>query len=438
MPTSYATFRTFVGVAKDSINATLSSSIAAAATSLPLQNTVGTTGTLTTSGATYTAIIFDGFLTDTVACSGNLTGGAIACAATANAHSANVYIAFQLTASVGPTDYIPVESFQPIDMIAQLIDATSRGYAAKTFGVQPGMRHGTWDISGAVFPDTFGHILGAHLGADTVTGAGPYTHKFSANNSGTYQPTHYILYDLNGYNTRVFAGTLCSELTITFDPSKLVSYTEKDCVGVGSTPDALASHFEVYETSFDPSKLVSYTSKWLARASGVLPTPTQSFSAIVPVPSWMAVLSLNSAVVGNIKTFAVTSTREDSQVVDTITGNQDPYTIFAGEQECKGKCTSIKQDDGILNYYAGAVPLTQPPISLVLTNGTGASQTGLTVQLTKVAVSNVVTKHKGAPLVEEDFDILGIANSTDGTPGGGQAPAQFQLVNAVSSAGTYV
>src|SRR5579871_720751 len=404
MPTSYATFRTFVGVAKDSINATLSSSIAAAATSLPLQNTVGTTGTLTTSGATYTAIIFDGFLTDTVACSGNLTGGAIACAATANAHSANVYIAFQLTASVGPTDYIPVESFQPIDMIAQLIDATSRGYAAKTFGVQPGMRHGTWDISGAVFPDTFGHILGAHLGADTVTGAGPYTHKFSANNSGTYQPTHYILYDLNGYNTRVFAGTLCSELTITFDPSKLVSYT----------------------------------SKWLARASGVLPTPTQSFSAIVPVPSWMAVLSLNSAVVGNIKTFAVTSTREDSQVVDTITGNQDPYTIFAGEQECKGKCTSIKQDDGILNYYAGAVPLTQPPISLVLTNGTGASQTGLTVQLTKVAVSNVVTKHKGAPLVEEDFDILGIANSTDGTPGGGQAPAQFQLVNAVSSAGTYV
>src|SRR5579871_1177568 len=53
---------------------------------------------------------------------------------------------------------------------------------------------------------------------------------------------------------------------------------EKDCVGVGSTPDALASHFEVYETSFEGSKLVSYTSKWLARASGVLPTPTQSFS----------------------------------------------------------------------------------------------------------------------------------------------------------------
>ncbi len=400
----FPTFRTFVGVAKDSINAQLSAATDVGATSLPLQNTVGTTGTLTTSGATYSAIIFDGANTEVVACSGNLTGGAIACAATANKHSVNCYVAFQLTASIGPTDFIPIESFQPNDVITQLIDKSLRGYSAETYGVQPGDRHGDWTIAGTVFPDTFGYILGAHFGADAVTGAGPYTHKFSVNNAGTYQPSHWLLYELNGYNCRVFAGSFCSEVSITLEPNQLVKYT----------------------------------SKWLTRASGVLTTPNQSYSTVTPMPAWLAAVTLNGTTIGNATHLEATFTRAQSEAVPALTGNQDPSTLFGGPQTAKGKFTIIKADDSVLQFYLGATPLTQPALSVALSAGSGGSATGLTLQWSQIAVTNVVPKLQGQALVEEDCEFEGVANSTDGAPGTGSAPGQVQIVNAHSSSSQYV
>lgn len=398
----FPTFRTFVGVAKDSINAQLSAKIAAAVTSLPIQNTIGTTGTLTTSGATYTAIIFDGANTETVACSGNLAAGAIPCAATANAHSANCYVAFQLTASVGPTNYIPIETFTPNDEVTQLIDKSLRGYAGETYGIQPGNRKGSWDVVGTVFPDTFGYICGAHFGSDVVTGASPYTHTFATNNAGTYQPAHYLLYALNGYNTRVFAGSICTDIVLTFDPAQFVKYN----------------------------------AKFITRASGVLSTPTQSFSGITPVPSWQAAITLAGTATGKLKTLDATFTRTQSAVVDALTGNQDPYALFAGPQTLTGKFVAVKEDDGVFNYYAGVAPLTQPVLKLALTVGTGPSQTGIVVQASQAALKNVIIKLQGQPFVEEECEFEGVMNATDANTG--QAPGQIQLINAVASATTYV
>src|ERR1700677_4026471 len=116
-------FTTYAGYALDNTNAQLTSGIIATATSLPItnENFVGT-NPLLASGASYSAIIIDGPLTEVVALTGNLSAGAVPCAATANAHSEWVYVVFQLTASIGPTAFFPLETFKPSDTYDQLYD----------------------------------------------------------------------------------------------------------------------------------------------------------------------------------------------------------------------------------------------------------------------------------------------------------------------------
>ena len=58
-PTALSSFKAYVGIAADRINGMLTSTISAAATSLPLTNTNGTTGTISSAGSTYTATIVD-------------------------------------------------------------------------------------------------------------------------------------------------------------------------------------------------------------------------------------------------------------------------------------------------------------------------------------------------------------------------------------------
>src|ERR1039457_3968544 len=121
-PTALSSFKAYVGIAADRINGMLTSAISAAATSLPLTNTNGTTGTISSAGSTYTATIVDGALTAATVCTGNFPSGAIACTATTNAHSAYAYVVFQLTASAGPTAYLPLETWTPDDVYEQLYD----------------------------------------------------------------------------------------------------------------------------------------------------------------------------------------------------------------------------------------------------------------------------------------------------------------------------
>lgn len=398
-----ASYRAYVGVAKDSINASITSAVVATATSLPIQNLIGTTGTLTTSGATYTAFIIDGVNTESTACTGNLTAGAIPVTALANNHSANVYVYFQLTASVGPTDYIPVEKFDPVDEYAQLMDKSMKGSMVETWGVQQGNRRSTWTMDGALFPDTAGYLMGAHFGADAITGAGPYTHKFSVNNAGTYQPTPYVLYFYDAVNTRVFAGSKCNEITL----------------------------------SLDPAQLVKFSAKWIGRASGVVANPTSSFSAIVPLPAWTSLVTLAGTATGKLQTFEVTLTRQAAQDIAALQGIQDPYSVWVGAEVATGKFLAVKEDDTLYNYYGGTNVPTQPTLTLASTVGTGAPQVGLTIQFTKTAVTSLKTLTSKS-YIEEEMTFEGVANTTDGTPGTGSSPVLIQLVNAKSTAATFV
>jgi hypothetical protein len=396
-------YKSYVGLAADRVNAMLTSAITTAAVSLPLQNTVGTTGTLTTTGATYSAIIVDGVNTETVACSGNLTAGAIACGATANAHPANVYVYFQLTASIGPTAYIPLEKFDPVDTYAQLLDESYRGSAVKTVGAVAGMRTSAFDLSGAVFADTVGYLLGGVFGSEDFTAGTPATHAFGVLNTAAsqFQPVPYVLYNFDGYNTRIFAGGKFTDLTLTLDPTKLMMYT----------------------------------AKFMGRASGVVTTPTVSFSTLTTVPSWTGAMTIAGAVTLKCLTFDITFTREESEEIPTLLGIQDPYSVFVGPLTAKGKVTYVKEDDTQLANYFNE---TQPAIVISSAQGTGGTATALNVQMTKCNYNTAKVGMQGKSYVTEEIDYEGIANTTDATTaGGGLSPAKVTLKNVVAT-GVYV
>src|SRR6185437_9482188 len=93
-----SSYRSFTGVFKDTINANLSTNYPSGSTAIVLQNVVGTPANL------QTMTIVDGPLTEQVAVSNYVSGTkTVTVGATANAHSANVYVFFQVTAGIGPT-----------------------------------------------------------------------------------------------------------------------------------------------------------------------------------------------------------------------------------------------------------------------------------------------------------------------------------------------
>ena len=396
-------FTTYVGYALDKVNAQLSSSVIATATSLPITNGNGTTP-LATSGASYSAIIIDGPLTETVALTGNLSGGAVPCAATANAHSEFVYIVFQLTSSVGPSTYFPLETFKPSDAYDQLYDMAVVGSLVDNRGAVAGVRTSTWDIGGAFFADTFPYFLGAVNGAEDYTPGSPNLHAFSVNNSVSTlypaQPARVIIYNYDGYNTRLFCGRVTD-------------------VGI----------------TFDPKQLIKFTAKFLGRASGVVANPTKAFSAIVPLPSWTGYATIGGSDVGKILTADITFSRGEVEAIPTLSGIQDPWDIFLGALSTKGKFSLVFDDDTQQSNYYNE---TQPTVQLKFTRGTGASQQYLLIHMASCNYDKADITQQGKSYVTNDIEFTGIGNSTDATAAGtGLSTSKVTVANAVASGTTY-
>lgn len=390
-------YKTFVGLALDRVNAVLGAPVAAAATSLPLISTVGTTGTITTAGATYSAIIVDGPNTEIVACSGNLTTGAIAVGALANAHPIGTYVFFQLTASKGPTAYMPLTTFAPADEYAQLLNQAYYGSAVKTAGAVQGKRSSTWDIGGDLFIDTVGYLFGGIFGCEDFTAGTPNMHLFAVNNVAQCQPTPIVLYNYDGLNTRIFAGGKFSEVGLTLDPAQLMKHT----------------------------------SKFMARASGVVNTPVPSFSALQPVPAWTGYLTVAGSVLLKATAFEITFTRDESEVIPTLQGNQDPYSVWVGPLETKGKVTYVKEDDTQYALWTGE---SQPSLVVSSSQGSGGTATQLNISMNQCNYDSVKIIEQGKSYVTEEVEFEAIGNSTDANvAGGGLSAGRVLLENAIAT-----
>jgi hypothetical protein len=389
MPKS--TFRSFVGIARETGNGVTVTATAAAGTSVTLGPDV--------RGAfanTNRITIYDGPLTETVVISAVATVGAntvLTVGAMTNAHGVGCLVTTLGTASTAPTDYIAVTKFDPADAQVLLEDKGWRGAMVEVYDLVAGPRSATIDLGGDVFCDTVGYVLGGLLGDVVFAGGTPNTHTFSTVNSFAGQAPSYQITDFYGQATwaRQWGGVQFSEF------------------GLKATGDGL----------------LTYDAKATAYASGVVTIPSPTFSAARATPGYAGVVTLNSAAIAQLSSFDLTIKRA-VEVIQNIDGGPDPYRVFDGTVSVDGKASYVMEDDTFLNYYLNN---SQPPLSITWSIGSGAAQLALTVQMTKAAHKNAKV-NRGKSYVAIETDLQGIANTTDAGASGGYSPVKMQLKNS--------
>lgn len=389
-----ATFRSFIGIARELGRTTVSSAIGnAGATSIALVDATG-------FSATSKVTIYDGANTEVVTASA-LVGSTLTVSATLNAHTTpGLLVTTVGTASAGPTDYLPVTKFDPADNQTFAEDKAWRGSLGDINDLVAGPRSAAMDFSGPLYCDTFGYLLGGLLG-DVVFGAGtPNTHTFSALNSGTGQAPSYQLTDFYGANTRQWGGVQFSDIDLKATGDGLVTW---DCKG-------------------------------LSYASGVVATPTSSYSAVRATPGYAGITTVGGTVLSGpagLKSIDL-SIKRAVELIPCIDGGPDPLRVWDGLVGVTGKATYVVDDDTFLNYYLNN---TQPALDIAWNIGTGAAQLGLTLHLSSAA-HHVAKTMRGQAYVTTEADLIGVANTTDAGASGGRSPIKCTLRNAKIS-GTY-
>lgn len=305
---------------------------------------------------------------------------------------------------VAPTDFIPVlaSKLKPADNIDPLYDEGLRGSLVKDYNYIQGRANSTFEFGGPVFADTFGYALGGILGDVTTTGgSAPYTHAFSIKNAtatgADAQPTSFTLTDFYAANVRAYPGIQINNVNFKFTSDGLLDY---DAKGMG----------------------------WLSSTAS---TPTPSFSSVLPYPTWIGTISIG----GTSVAYSTDGNIEMDRPVTPIYGmsnTKNPYQVFLGALETKGKVRFVMENDTqLLNYLNN----TQPAITVNFTQGAGASLTQISFTVTKGAyTTGIIDRSKD--FVEIEVDINAMANTTDTGSTSGYGNIKWTLQNAKPS-GTY-
>lgn len=382
-----STFRSFVGIARELGRSTAVTAIGAAgATTITLDDATGFTNTSKVT-------IYDGPLTEVVTASA-VAGNVLTVSATANAHlTPGVLVTTVGTASAGPTDYIKVTKFDPADDQNFAEDRGWQGSPADLFDLIATNRSSTLDFSGDLFCDTFGYMLSGVFGDVVFTGGTPNQHAFALLTTGTGQPATFQITDFTGATARQYGGVRFDELTVKASGESLVTW---DCKGK-------------------------------AYASGAVSTPTPNLSLIRATPGYAGSVTLAGAATAKLLTFETTFKRQVDPIIN-IDGGPDPYAFWAGDLAAEGKVSYIYPvgDETFLNYY---LQNTQPSLVLAWNIGTGASQVGMTIQMTQAAHTSGKPV-RGKSYLQLDADLKGVANTTDAGASGGKSPAKVILRNA--------
>lgn len=313
---------------------------------------------------------------------------------------------------VVPVGFLAVEKFDWKPVVTMLEDKALRGSMSDdVYNLIQGVKHAEIDMGGPVFGDELGYLLGNLFGADDVTGtAAPFAHKFSLLNSGTGQPGTLSLTQRYGlestHQARVFSGTAFSEVGFTFNAE---------------------------------SELLKYTAKAMSWDSQVATaTPTATFTAVKPLPSWQAVLGVGGPASGGTQVLNVASGefnfKRQVKPYFTAQGSQNPYVMQRG---------ALSGDFKLKFVADGETPLTnlenntQLQHQFLLSNGlAGANLVSIQIDIQQGAYTEA-TPGFGSEAVE--WDVVGrcVLNTTNVGASGGYGPATVTLQNAIAS-GTFV
>lgn len=384
--------RSALGVYKHVANGLLGTAASATDTSLTLvtETIVGTfvgTGSVT---------IFDGDNTETVTASA-FSSPTLTVSALANDHPAGVLVSIT-AASAAPSDFIPVNTFTPADNLTQLLDQNYRGSMVDTYDLVLGPISGTYDTGGDFIADPFGYILGAFFGDVATTGSSaPYSHVFAALNTGSGQPTPYMVTDIEPVQARAYPRMQCSDLSIIYDAQKQVSWT----------------------------------AKFAGNMSAPVSQPTKSYTTDRIIPGWTVATTIGGTYTPTLQSAQVDFTRKVT-VVNTMDGSQNPYRTWVGPVACTGKATFVYEDETQLKNYLNN---TQPSLVLDFTTGSSSSLRELKIQMSRCAYS-AATKTRTGDLIDLDVSFVAVANTTDAGASGGYSPAKVTLQSSKAS-GTY-
>lgn len=306
---------------------------------------------------------------------------------------------------VAPTDFIPVASakLKPVDVIGSLLASDlAQGSLVKDYAYVQGRSNSTYDFGGPVYPDTIGYPIAGLLGSVATTGASaPYTHTISLKNAfavdADAQPTAFTLTDFYAANVRAYPGIQFHDFSMKFTADGLLDY---DAKGTG----------------------------WLSTTAS---TPTPTFSTVLPTPVWLATVSIGGTTVSNSVDGDITMARPVTPIFG-LANTKNPYQVFLGALETKGKIRFVMENDTELTRY---LTNTQPAITFNWSQGTGSTATQIAFTVTKGAyVAAMIDRTKD--FVEIDVEINAIANTTDAGSTGGFSNIKWTLQNAKPS-GTY-
>lgn len=305
---------------------------------------------------------------------------------------------------VEPTDFIPVlaSKLKPVDVIAPLYDEGLRGSLVKQYNYIQGRSNSTFDFGGPVFADTFGYALGGILGSVATTGSSaPYTHTISLKNATSVgadaQPTAFTLTDFYAANVRAYPGIQIHDVNLKFTADGLLDY---DAKGTGYLSDTAS-------------------------------TPTPTFSTVLPYPTWIGTVSIGGTAIANSVDGNIEMTREVTPIFG-ISNTRDPYQVFLGALETKGKIKFVMENDNELTRY---LTNTQPAITVNFAQGSGSTATQIQFTVTKGAYTAAMID-RSSDFVQIEVDINSQANTTDAGASGGYSNIKWVLQNAKPS-GTY-
>ncbi|WDL96946.1 phage tail tube protein [Alicyclobacillus sp. ALC3] len=272
---------------------------------------------------------------------------------------------------VAPTGFIPVKSFKPQDTPQYVADQGYRGQPVKVFGEYLGTMSSTYEIDGDAYPSSFGSILGAIFGGETVTGTTqPYTHTFKV----AATPGSLTLSDYYVAGFRQWAGAKCDKLTVKFTPDAGLTYTAH-FIGFGSV-------------------------------TGTAPV-SQTFGTSPFFLGWEAALNIDGTANVKLDSFSVDIARAGSKALFSAANSQTPWDIFVGEMTADWDLSFYMEDDSEYTYalaegkHIVSVTLTQPS-----TNYT-CNFTSSAVQWTKPTID------RGKEFVAVSISGSAVNNATD-------------------------
>jgi hypothetical protein len=271
-----------------------------------------------------------------------------------------------------PTFWLPVSTFKPEDLIEEVKDTSFVGNPTVVRGIYAGVKDATVDFDGPSYVDVIGNLFAALGLADTISGAGPYTHTMKLT---TAQPPSYTFLHYDVYESRVWPGCVLDQLDL----------------------------------KIDTKGMVTYQSKWKGWPSSTASNGTPAFTTATPFLPYQGAVTFAGGSDANLLSGSI-SLKRSVEAIHTINGVQTPTVVFAGGFEVSAKLDFIFSTNTEMNYFRAYAAAN--PLNLLLTQSANDS---LSLNFNAPVATKSMTDDSKAFLTCS-VDIEGVYNTTDAGP----------------------